>query len=694
MRVVSVDSQDVVGGNYAATNAIDGNPATFWHTAWYQQTAPLPHTLVLDLGGPYLVDGFRYLPRQDGGSNGTIADYQFSVSLDGTTWGTAMAAGTLAADTSEKTVRFTAKPGRYVRLVALSEMNGGPWTSAADLHVFGTTAPASTTTTRSLLTQAVTTAPGTASTSPQAPTTMAAATPPSSTTSQASPKTAAAPGSALTSSSPPMTVSQNTRWELTLTSTKLYANPFLDVTVTVEYTKAGAPTLQGSGFWDGDATFTLRQAFPVPGTWHYQTTATDPSDSGLHNREGDVHVLPYTGTNPLYRHGFLQVSADRRFLAYADSTPFLWLGDTLWGATVWLTEAGFHAAVADRRAKHFTVLQTNVARQDEVDTAGDTPWQGDRWNVRFMQKLDRMFNDANDQGMYLFVNGLVDLFWDRGIPHYDRLVEMIGARYAAHFVSFASSMNDPYDPLHEQLNAAIQRTAPRTLVAQHPGAAANGQGPVWTAEQYYDTPWVDYVMDATWGEGDLEGACQHAIDWSLRLYNHVPPKPVVNGAAWYEGVAGGTAAMTAQLGYLSLLSGNVGYTYGTSLWNATDADLPAWQAVPGATYMQYLYDFFAALDGGRPFQPRHELITNQATRYQDRMVVGVSADGLTYVAFLPQGGTISVDLKALAGTTVGVTWYNPLTGQYHDQGTTSGGAVRALVSPFGTSQAALVLMAQ
>src|SRR6266849_6837678 len=119
MRVVSVDSQDVVGGNYAATNAIDSNPATFWHTQWYQQTAPLPHTLVLDLGGAYQVDGFRYLPRQDGYPNGTIAGYQFYVSPDGTTWGTAVATGTLAADTTEKTVRFTAKTGRYVRLVAV-----------------------------------------------------------------------------------------------------------------------------------------------------------------------------------------------------------------------------------------------------------------------------------------------------------------------------------------------------------------------------------------------------------------------------------------------------------------------------------------------------------------------------------------------------------------------------------------------
>jgi fibronectin type 3 domain-containing protein len=707
MRVVTVDSQELIGENGAATNAIDGKLATMWVTEWFQRTAPLPHTLVLDLGGQYQVDGFRYLPRQDGSANGTIADYQFYVSPDGTTWGTAVAAGTLAADTTEKTVRFTAKTGRYVRLVAVSEIHGQPWTSAAELNVFGAAAPSSTTTTSSLLTQSVTPASVTSSTSTsttttgksttsKAPTAVMAATSPSSTTtaSQSNTKMASATVSSLTSSAPTVTVSQNTRWELTLTSTKTYTNPFLDVTVTVEYTKAGTPSLHGYGFWDGDATFKLRQAFPEPGTWHYKTTATDPSNSGIHNREGDVQVLPYRGPNPLYRHGFLQVNADHRSLVHVDGTPFLWLGDTLWGATVWLTETGFHDAVADRRAKHFTVLQTNFAREDEVDTAGDTPWQGDRWNVDFMQKLDRMFSDANDQGMYLFVNGLVDLYWDRRIPHYKRLVEMIGARYAAHYVSFASSMDDPYDPLHEQINTAIQRTAPRTLVTQHPGAATNGQGNVWTAEQYYDTPGVDYVMDVTGGEGDLEVACQHAIDWSLRLYNHVPSKPVVNGQAWYEGVAGGTAEMTAQLGYLSLLSGNVGYTYGTSLWNATDADLPAWKAFRGATYMQYLYDFFAALDEGRPFQPRHGLIKNQARRYQDRMVLGVSADGMTYAAFLPKGGTISVDLKALAGTTIGVTWYNPLTGQYHDQGTTSGGAMRSFVSPFEASQSALVLMAQ
>src|SRR5262249_5799891 len=298
----------------------------------------------------------------------------------------------------EKTVRFTAKTGRYVRLVALTEINGNPWTSAAEFNVLGAATPPSTTTTSPLLAPSVTTSSGTSSpsTSTTGGTSTTLVAPQRASQSTGPPASATVAALTSSSSTTPLTATQNTPWELTLTSTKTYPNPFVDVTVTVAYTKAGAPSLHGYGFWDGDATFKLRQAFPEPGLWHYKTTATDPANRGLHNREGAVQVLPYTGTNALYRHGFLQVSADHRFLVHADGTPFLWLGDTLWGATVGLTEPGFQAAVADRRAKHFTVVQTNFARENDVDTVGDTPWQHDRWNVRFMQKLDRMFRAARD----------------------------------------------------------------------------------------------------------------------------------------------------------------------------------------------------------------------------------------------------------------------------------------------------------
>jgi hypothetical protein len=84
-----------------------------------------------------VIDGFSYTPRQDGSANGRIGDYEFYVSADGTNWGTPVASGTFANDSSVKEVRFQAVEGRFVRLRALTEANGWVWTSVAELSVFG-----------------------------------------------------------------------------------------------------------------------------------------------------------------------------------------------------------------------------------------------------------------------------------------------------------------------------------------------------------------------------------------------------------------------------------------------------------------------------------------------------------------------------------------------------------------------------
>jgi hypothetical protein len=485
---------------------------------------------------------------------------------------------------------------------------------------------------------------------------------------------------------------QNTRWEAVFTSAKPYANPFMDVTLHVQYTSPLGQTMNGYGFWDGGSTFKIRMAFPAPGVWRYKTTASNAADTALHNQEGMVEVIPYTGANPLYQHGFLRVSTDRHYLEHADGTPFLWLGDTLWGATVWLTEAGFREAIDARRAQHFTVLQTNFARKAEVDTNGDTPWSGDRWNVHFMRKVDRLFDYANDHGMFLFVNGLIDLKWDRKIPQWERFVQMMAARYFAHHISYSSSMDDPYSAQHDAVNEAIHRVTDRHLLTQHPGSAVDGRGNVGTALDYYDKDYQDYAMGATGVEGNLERSCQNIIEWSQQLHQQRPPKPTLNGEAWYEGINGGTADIMAHLAYVSMLSGNFGYSHGTALWNATDADLSTWKAYEGATYLQHLYDLFITLDNGRPLRPRHELVRNQPPRYADKMVAGVSADGTTYAAFLPHGGKIELDLHELQGV-VTVRWYRTRTATYVGQGTTAGGAPRTFTSPFGPEQAVLLLEA-
>ena len=130
-----VDSEEVTGENGRAVNALDGNPGTIWHTGWSGGNDPQPHEIQLDLGVISNVSGLTYLPRQDGGINGTIGRYEIYVSLTTSDWGSAVGIGTWANNINLKTVDFTAKQGRYVRLVSLAEVNGGPWASAAEIGV-------------------------------------------------------------------------------------------------------------------------------------------------------------------------------------------------------------------------------------------------------------------------------------------------------------------------------------------------------------------------------------------------------------------------------------------------------------------------------------------------------------------------------------------------------------------------------
>jgi endo-alpha-N-acetylgalactosaminidase len=138
ITVADVSSEDVGTGG-AATMALDGNPSTIWHSAWSEVPTPAayPHHITLDLGSSYQVDGFSYLPRQSG-TNGMFKGYELYVSADGQDWGTPVATGQFPNSIATQRVNFTARPGRFVKFVGTSSLNGAVFGSAAELNVYGT----------------------------------------------------------------------------------------------------------------------------------------------------------------------------------------------------------------------------------------------------------------------------------------------------------------------------------------------------------------------------------------------------------------------------------------------------------------------------------------------------------------------------------------------------------------------------
>jgi hypothetical protein len=135
-KLIYADSQELNYPGYA-TMSFDGDPETIWHTRWSTGDDPYPHEIQVDLGRNYNVYGFTYLNRQDG-ENGRIKDYELYISEDSLNWGTPVRAGQFINTGAPQTINFdTAVTGHYFRLVALSEVNGNPWASAAEFTIVG-----------------------------------------------------------------------------------------------------------------------------------------------------------------------------------------------------------------------------------------------------------------------------------------------------------------------------------------------------------------------------------------------------------------------------------------------------------------------------------------------------------------------------------------------------------------------------
>jgi hypothetical protein len=135
LKVVKADSEETAGEDAKAANAVDGDPNTIWHTQWQDANPPCPHEIIIELTPPATIKGFTYLPRQDDSENGTIKGYEFYVSNDGQDFGQPVAKGEFANSKELKTVTFPPQTCRFIKLKALSEVNDGAWTSAAEIGV-------------------------------------------------------------------------------------------------------------------------------------------------------------------------------------------------------------------------------------------------------------------------------------------------------------------------------------------------------------------------------------------------------------------------------------------------------------------------------------------------------------------------------------------------------------------------------
>lgn len=99
-QVIEYSSQETERANCAASNAIDGNHKTIWHTQWprrqdyegekrerrTREQPSVEHYIKVDMGKVNTIKGFLCTPNTGDSASGLIRNYKFSVSTDGQTW--------------------------------------------------------------------------------------------------------------------------------------------------------------------------------------------------------------------------------------------------------------------------------------------------------------------------------------------------------------------------------------------------------------------------------------------------------------------------------------------------------------------------------------------------------------------------------------------------------------------------------
>jgi len=394
----------------------------------------------------------------------------------------------------------------------------------------------------------------------------------------------------------------NVMAELTLTASRVYADPFNEVTLDVVFHDPQGRELRVPAFWAGTNVWKARYASPVVGTHRFRSECSKKGDKGLHALSGKVTVKRYTGTNPLYTHGPLKLSANRRFMEYADGTPFFWLGDTWWMGLChrmsWPED--FQKLAADRKEKGFNVIQIVAGLYPDMypfDPRGANE-AGFPWATNYGSIRPEYFNAADQRIRYLVEQGFTPCIfgaWGHyvtgmGVEKVKQHWRNLIARYGAWPVLWCAAgeanlpwyqvKGFPYDDRQQAKDWSdvlrfIRANDPyHRLLTVHPTGLERR-----SARHVTDDPaLLDIDMLQTpHGKRDAVAVTIKNVRLS---YEANPVVPVINAEASYEMLETpkrGTipTEWTRRMFWLCMMNGTAGHTYGANgIWQVNRKGQP------------------------------------------------------------------------------------------------------------------------
>lgn len=449
----------------------------------------------------------------------------------------------------------------------------------------------------------------------------------------------------LSLSIPGVAAEKNTQWsiqEIQLTAKNNYH--WWEFPAQAVFTHESGRQITIKAFWNGEKQWIVRYTPILPGSWSFEVIS---DDSGMKGVSGQFMAIAPTQSQieaQINYRGHIRISNNRRFFEYADGTPLLLMGDTVWAINTARCGLGenrdgpFYQLLTDRKKKHFTVILMSYMRG-----FGDTPNEiaghrneggypfvdGDisRMNPAYFHFLDVRMQALWDHGFVCAVHPtwfgkrrqcFFNLEWASRISAY--LAVRYGAFNAIWSLSgeYQGGMRDCDWSTRDinKIGKTVQAYNPYSHpLSIHPGSSYYPGDPhrqQSSAGAFHQEKWLDH----NWLQ--LGHSVSRLFQIATRCqtdYQRTPVKPVFCSEAYYERpneVDTVHAYHTRWQPWVALLNGAAGYGYGCfGIWQFYDPEDSKGEtgfSKKGSQPWRTVID----LEGGRQMQHVVDCLSNYA----------------------------------------------------------------------------------
>jgi hypothetical protein len=411
----------------------------------------------------------------------------------------------------------------------------------------------------------------------------------------------------------------------------------------------------------------------------------------------------------------LKISADNKYLIDKNNRPFLIKEISAWGLIQALSEGDEAAFIDSVKLKGFNTLMVSIISFD-TRFAGNPPgWQGilpfktqwdlSTYNIPYFEHADRFLKMAEKQGMlvllvpcYLGYKGDPNQGWwpklvgENNSVEKSRLYgEFLGKRYKGfkNIIWEAGGDNKGAEPLFAHMNSIIKGIKEFDKEHLWTGHFASEHGTNWSTGNALYANYIDIDGLYDFVEADLG---PDAPQYKTELQKFGMGKMIFQLDQSYEqdiphGADNENYQWIRRKNYDGLLSGCAGTSFGPGQKDNQCYVFTNWRPLMSTTGMhQILYCFNLFQSRGWfklfPVDEKTDIVTNRGEFGKiDYVCAARTLDSNTLIAYLPVGGTVNVNMHAVAGKKIAVWWYDVRGGIPILAGTFEKDGVKAFTTP-------------